>query len=70
MPLDHSTFHIDGRRGKVRNEMFVKWGNHEGADFQDLFSIFREEVIEFSLEEIPAVSTEVWMDQLREAMGQ
>jgi hypothetical protein len=50
--------------------LFAKWGNHKSAEFKKLFQIFREQVIEFSLESLPSVNTKVWLEQLEEAMGQ
>lgn len=54
----------------VRSRMFKRWGLQDSENFDRLLVIFREQITEFSLSAMPEVNTEIWAQQLEQAMAE
>ena len=51
----------------VLSQMTSKWMKRSSPDFPKIYEIFREQVIEFMLENVPAFETKKWMAELVKA---
>ncbi len=53
---------------QVRLEIIKRWKDPDSNQFQSAFQIFKEQVTEFGLHNMPEVDTDAWMKQLESAV--